>query len=109
MLHSPFDVPTGVTVHYSSRLAAILLPERFIAITLGSHVFTRMPTLPPHVLRHEEVHVRQWRRYGYVRFSLRYLWYQMRYGYDRNPFEVEARQFEVADADANPTRTPPND
>jgi hypothetical protein len=30
-----------------------------------------------------------------VRFALLYFWYHLRYGYGRNPFEVEARSEET--------------
>jgi hypothetical protein len=72
----------------------MLLPRRFIAITLGSSVYTPLAKLSPETLRHERVHVEQWRRHGFFRFSVLYLWYHFRYGYERNPFEVEARRAE---------------
>ncbi len=78
-------------VHYRSRLARWALPRKYVAVTLSEHVFTRLERLDESVLRHEEVHVQQWKRLGLVRFSLRYLWFYVRYGYWRNPFEVEAR------------------
>lgn len=83
-----------MTIHYGSRLARLFLPKRYVAITLGSHVLTREGTLAERVLRHEEKHVDQWRRFGLMGFLSRYLWYHFRYGYDRNPFEVEARRAE---------------
>jgi hypothetical protein len=81
-----------VKVHYGSRLARVALPRKYVALTLGDHVFTRLEELEESVLRHEEVHVRQWKRHGLLRFATLYLWYHFRYGYWRNPFEVEARQ-----------------
>lgn len=39
---------------------------------------------------HELVHIEQIDRDGAVRFSVRYLWWLVRYGYARNPYEVEA-------------------
>jgi hypothetical protein len=78
-------------VHYRSRLARWFLPRRYLAVTLCSHVLTRERHLDERVLRHERVHVEQWRRYGRVRFLARYLWFQWRYGYDGNPLEIEAR------------------
>ena len=66
----------------------------------------------PYLLRHEAVHVRQWRRYGVVGFLVRYLssyviWRLRRKGhrgaYLRIPLEVEAdwiarRQMSTASA-----------
>jgi hypothetical protein len=52
-----------------------------------------------HLLRHEAVHVRQWRTYGLTGFLLRYLHAYLRWrlrgfghwaAYRRIPFEVEA-------------------
>ena len=83
-----------MNVHYDSFLAKIVLPERFIAITLGGTVFTKLPSLTPAVLRHESVHVEQWRRHGCIGFPVRYLWNHLKYGYELNPFEVEARAAE---------------
>lgn len=42
-------------------------------------------------LRHELVHVAQFKRYGFVNFLLRYLWESIKNGYRNNKFEVEAR------------------
>lgn len=43
-------------------------------------------------LRHEVAHVLQYKREGYVRFWLKYLWYSLRFGYKQNPYEVQARE-----------------
>jgi hypothetical protein len=83
-----------VVVHYRSRVARLLLPKRYVAITLGSHVLTRASHLEERVLRHEQAHVEQWKRHGLLRFLFAYVWFHFRYGYDRNPFEVEARAAE---------------
>jgi hypothetical protein len=83
-----------MNVHYQSGLARLILPRRFVAITLGSHVYTRLTSLSASTLRHEGAHIEQWKRHGVVRFAFLYLWYHFRYGYDQNPFEVEARNVE---------------
>lgn len=82
-------------VHYRSRLAHWTLPRKYVAVTLGNHVFTRLGHLEESILRHEAVHVRQWKRHGLMRFACLYLWFHFRYGYWRNPFEVEARSEEI--------------
>jgi hypothetical protein len=91
----------GMRVHYRSRLASLFLPRRYLAITLGSHVLTRESRLDESVLRHERAHVEQWSRHGRMRFLARYLWYQLRYGYEGNPFELEARSAEWEAFDGN--------
>lgn len=44
---------------------------------------------------HELVHLRQIQRDGMVPFTLRYLWWLVRYGYWRNPYEIEAYAIEA--------------
>lgn len=46
-------------------------------------------------LVHELVHLDQIRRDGPVWFSARYLWWLVRYGYQRNPYEIEAYAVEA--------------
>lgn len=43
---------------------------------------------------HELAHINQIRRDGAMLFTLKYLWWQLRYGYYNNPYEVEARKIE---------------
>ena len=46
------------------------------------------------LLRHERCHLEQIERDGRIWFSLRYAWWLVRFGYWRNPYEVEAREAE---------------
>lgn len=48
------------------------------------------------LVRHEAAHWRQARRLGLLRFYALYAWYTLRYGYQANPLEVEARAAERA-------------
>ena len=41
---------------------------------------------------HECHHLEQVEREGRFKFVAKYLWYLIRYGYDANPYEVEARE-----------------
>lgn len=76
------------------------VPPGSAAITLGSLIIVRRRWADDeHLLRHERVHVRQWRELGYVGFLRRYLgayfrWRLRGYGhlasYRRIPLEVEA-------------------
>ena len=76
------------------------LPRGVDGITVGSLVIVRQGMAQsPLLLRHEQVHVRQWRRYGLVGFSARYVgsyvvWRMRRKGhhgaYLRIPLEIEA-------------------
>jgi hypothetical protein len=73
----------------------LLLPN-WLAITLGSHIFS-WRNLDPVELAHELEHVRQWQRYG-VLFAARYLrasfrsWLAGSGWYGGNKFEVAARR-----------------
>lgn len=44
--------------------------------------------------RHEERHIEQVKREGRLKFICKYLFYNIKYGYDNNPYEVEAREAE---------------
>ena len=75
------------------------VPKGAHGITLGSLVIVREGKATPYLLRHELVHVRQWRRYGVIGFGIRYvgsyvLWRVRRKGhrgaYLRIPMEIEA-------------------
>lgn len=75
------------------------VPKGSDALTMGSLVIVRKGKASPYLLRHEMVHVRQWRRFGALGFGLRYVgsyltWRLRRKGHRgavmRIPMEVEA-------------------
>ncbi len=75
------------------------VPKGADGITIRSLVIVRPGKATPYLLRHELVHVRQWRRYGVVGFLVRYVgsylvWRVRRKGhrgaYLRIPMEIEA-------------------
>ena len=87
------------------RDGAVLVISRWAApgadaTTLGRYVFIRERAVGSRrLLRHELVHVRQWRRLGLAGFGLRYVgaylgWRARRYphwaAYRRVPLEIEA-------------------
>ena len=43
------------------------------------------------LFRHELEHVYQIEREGFIKFHLKYLYYLIRYGYKKNPYEIAAR------------------
>lgn len=45
-------------------------------------------------LRHELVHIEQFKKYGFVKFIFLYSWESAKKGYYKNKFEVEARSKE---------------
>jgi hypothetical protein len=44
------------------------------------------------LLRHEQVHLMQISRDGAIVWTLKYLFYLIRHGYQNSPYEVEARR-----------------
>lgn len=66
------------------------------AVTIGQTTYYSAPRQEvdrlPLWRRHEEWHKKQWRDDGRIKFIFKYLWYQIRYGYYANPYEIEARQ-----------------
>ena len=80
-----------VRIVNNSKLAKFLGHEAFV---LGGTIYVRGETASPSLMRHELVHVEQYDRLGTARFLLLYLWHQIRYGYERNPLEIEAREAE---------------
>jgi hypothetical protein len=76
------------------------VPPGADAITLWRFIFVRPEAAhSEYLLRHELVHVRQWRRYGVLGFSVRYLAPYVKWrlagkghhgAYLRIPFEIEA-------------------
>lgn len=44
------------------------------------------------LLSHELVHIEQIKKHGPIMFTITYLWYNIKYGYLQNPYEVEARK-----------------
>lgn len=72
------------------------------AVTLRRTVIVS-PAYPvtPALIAHELTHVRQWRED--TLFPVRYALASLRHGYDRNPYEVEAREVEASLSLPDPT------
>lgn len=65
------------------------LPKWIGGITLYPFIFYQGE--PSEALRkHEQVHVEQIKRIGVIKFYALYIYYNVKYGYEKNPFEVEA-------------------
>lgn len=98
------EVPAGVAVRrgrwipaFAGRLSG--MGRAANAVTLGRTIIVHPDAeLTPRLLRHELAHVRQWRAAPAL-FPLRYAWGHLIHGYDRNPYEVEAR---AAEAESGP-------
>jgi hypothetical protein len=83
-----------------ARIAARKLKCKTVAAVLGNTIHLWNVSREDFLQRtawvvHELEHVRQFQRYGFVRFSVLYLWESARRGYYNNRFEVEARVAET--------------
>ena len=98
---APEAAPAGVRIRRGGVIPA--LGGRFAgmaraaaAVTLGDTIFVgRGVRLTDRLLRHELAHVEQWRRQP-LTFPWRYVVGHVRHGYRDNPFEIEAREAELA-------------
>lgn len=77
-------------------LNQILMLVGMVAITMPwkTVYLKRGYVAPDWLIRHETVHVQQIEQLGALKFTFLYLWYSLKYGYENNPFEVEARKAE---------------
>ncbi len=88
-----------VRIHEKSsiaRFAAKKMQALNVALVLGKTIHLHGVTASdflksPSWVAHELQHVRQYERYGFVGFLLRYGYYSLRFGYFNNPLEIEAR------------------
>lgn len=88
---------------FIARLAAKKLRCRQVAIVFGNTIHLHNTSKQEfnsneRWVRHEMVHLAQFRRYGKWRFTLMYLIESMRKGYWNNRFEIEAREEEINEA-----------
>ena len=82
-----------------ARVAAWVLGQSKVAVVIGKNIYlwnaNKAEFLDnPRWVRHEFVHVLQFRRYGLLWFSCLYLWEWMKKGYSNNKYENEARLLE---------------
>ncbi len=80
----------------SSWLGRLILGKKHRGIVLWPFVLFRdhADDVDATLFRHEMEHVYQVLRSGIFVFYFRYLWYHFRYGYDANPYEIEAKTAE---------------
>ena len=85
---------------FIARIAAKKLRCCQIAIVIGKNIHLHNTSKQEFIsnarwVRHEMVHIDQFRRYGYLKFALMYTIESIRKGYWNNRFEVEARLAET--------------
>jgi len=84
---------------FIARLAAKKLKSDNMAITIGQTIHLYNTSKEKFLsderwVRHEMQHIRQFRRYGILRFIVLYTWESIRHGYYNNKWEKEAREAE---------------
>lgn len=67
-------------------IVAMINPFTLNILALGDR------QIPDRMYRHEMEHIEQVKRDGRIKFCIRYLYYNLRYGYFNNPYEKEARK-----------------
>ena len=82
-----------------AKIAAWKLNSNSVAMVLGKTIYLHNTTQKEFMqnatwLKHELCHVAQFKKYGYIRFAILYLWESMLKGYPNNKFEIEARAAE---------------
>lgn len=85
---------------WMARLAAWKLGVPAVALTIGRTIHLHRTCTHDFLkderwVRHEMVHVEQFRRYGFWKFIYLYLAESIKNGYHQNKYEIEAREAEM--------------
>lgn len=56
-------------------------------------IYSRTGFLSAKLYLHETRHLQQLKEDGFFKFCILYLYYNIRYGYDKNPYEVDANNY----------------
>ncbi|MBC8033494.1 MAG: DUF4157 domain-containing protein [Chitinophagaceae bacterium] len=83
-----------------AAIAALLMKASQMAMVVGKTIYLHNTSREEFLgdtrwLRHEMVHLRQFEKYGLLRFLLLYTWESIRKGYYNNKYEIEARKGET--------------
>ena len=70
--------------------------ENIFGITIGQTTYysCAAEVVSDRLRKHENCHKKQWKEEGIIKFFMKYMYYQIRYGYLKNPYEVDARKAE---------------
>lgn len=84
---------------FIAKLAAKKLKTDSIAITIGQTIYLHNTSKENFFadvkwVRHEQQHIKQFKRYGFLRFLCMYTWESIKHGYYNNKYEKEAREAE---------------
>ena len=86
--------------HWIPRLIAKIKRTKTMAVTISS-TCTLYSESEEYVMqavnwrKHEDCHKQQIKSEGWFVFMVKYAWYQIRYGYTNNPYEILARGAET--------------
>ncbi|MEO5985288.1 MAG: DUF4157 domain-containing protein [Ferruginibacter sp.] len=84
---------------FIAKIAARKLRTQSVAIVIGKTIHLHNTTKEALLqndcwLKHELCHIRQFKRYGFIPFILKYLVESIKKGYHLNKYEIEARRAE---------------
>ena len=75
------------------KILVPFFPKKFIAITVTGNLswYRNQEQLDRESVRkHEDVHQRQIRKDGWLKFMILYFYWSLKHGYRQNPYEIEA-------------------
>lgn len=83
-----------------ARLAAKKLQTNNVAIVIGKTIHLYRVSKEDFLndsrwVKHEQCHIRQFKKYGFFTFIFKYIYESMKHGYYNNKYEVEARKAET--------------
>lgn len=90
------DIMMNKYSHWIGKLFGFINREKNFAVTIGQTTYysCSQSLVDNEWRRHEDCHKAQWRSEGNMKFFFKYFYYNIRYGYINNPYEIEARNAE---------------
>lgn len=67
---------------------AMINPFTLNIVTIGDEWIDKK------MFRHEYRHIQQVKKLGRIKFLFYYLYYNLKYGYEKNPFEIDANMYQ---------------
>ena len=87
--------------HWLGKFLKKINHAKDYAITLGQTVYysesKEYVMARPRWIKHENCHKKQWKEEGLFKFAIKYMWYNLTKGYEKNPYEIEARAASLKD------------
>jgi hypothetical protein len=84
--------------HWIAKIFGKLNRSNSYAVTFGQTAYYSVSEeevlKSPKWIKHENRHKEQYAEYGFFKFLVKYIYYSIRYGYEDNPFEIDARKAE---------------